>query len=39
METEDNKETYTERAVTGLILPALLSYKFVGFTDRICGVR
>jgi hypothetical protein len=41
METEDHKEICTESAVTGPIpiLPVLLSYKFVGFTDRVCGGR
>ena len=39
METEDHKEIYTEGTVTGPILPVLLSYKFVVFTDRVCGDR
>jgi hypothetical protein len=39
METKDHKEIYTESAVTLPIEPALLSYKFVGFTDRVCGGR
>jgi len=37
METEDHNEMHTEGAVTGPILPVLFSYKFVGFTDRVCG--
>ena len=37
MKTEDHKEIYTESAVTGLVLPVLMSYKFIGFTDRVCG--
>jgi hypothetical protein len=35
MDTEDHKEIYTESAVTGTIEPALLSYKFVAFTDSL----